>query len=902
MWHILLLLPVVKSNSDNWAGVDLSFKLPGVAGPMNTGTILAGTDTTCVITATTAVNFVSSTTYTITVTGGKQRVVHASKGSWTNNNYGSKTSFTWESPNDGGDVTFSANCATGNYNSGNMYSATQRIVSAYVPPAKCLSMQPNVGTFCANNGNNGLINAASTTDCSGNPCAIAADASVCCKPAPPSKCSTITNSAAFCANNGNNGINPVASCVGIPCTSSDAPTCCKPAANAAKCSSITDTMTFCANKGNNGLVNNPGSVSCATPVCTLSADGSTCCKPAPPAKCSSISNPTTFCPNNGNNGLIDDAENTFCDTSTCVASRDGVICCKPALNAAKCNTITNPTSFCINHGNDGLVANPESINCATSTCNINPDAAKCCLPGSDDNGSGNGSGSNGGNTGAAPSAPAPAPAPAPAATGVVSGGGVSISLDNTMSAVVRHDKKDNNLLNFEVKHKGLGWFGIGVSSDGTMSSSGAGSDLILCEEGNVVKRYWSVSKNLPTDGIVMNGATCELVDGTSTMMFSRTYAKQNVKQRSIDKAGNTHFIHAWHATSKKLVYHTKRGSLSLKNLKDELEASEASGGTVVPESTTGGDDALDIPMSSTIISHVVSMSVSWGLLLPLGVLIARYNRKSSWWFNVHRGIQYLGWAVQIVGVVMAFIYKSDAHFLGPPVAVFHMILGIVVVVIGTLQPLNSCFRPHDNKKNPNRGTICNDRRVCWELVHKKSGYFAVLFGMLNCFLGGVVLQEKSPIVSIVVFCFCGLSCFGLVVYVVMHKTSDGDIISNNNTKPSKYDTNPLQNETSSGNSGGGDDSHRNLPLGWVEKMSSTHNQKYWYNQSTGETTWQRPTLLASHDNGENSNDVAVALEMPDMSTTLPAEDLPAGWLSKLSESTGKTYYISPDGETQWEAP
>ena len=57
-----------------------------------------------------------------------------------------------------------------------------------------------------------------------------------------------------------------------------------------------------------------------------------------------------------------------------------------------------------------------------------------------------------------------------------------------------------------------GWVGLGVSTDGTMNSGGAGSDVVLCSEssggGLEVKRYWVTAKAKPTNGAAVAGATC----------------------------------------------------------------------------------------------------------------------------------------------------------------------------------------------------------------------------------------------------------------------------------------------------------------------------------------------------------------------------------------------------------
>ena len=49
-----------------------------------------------------------------------------------------------------------------------------------------------------------------------------------------------------------------------------------------------------------------------------------------------------------------------------------------AAAVANCGTVTDAANFCINHGNNGLVANPASHNCEGSTCSTEADKTECC--------------------------------------------------------------------------------------------------------------------------------------------------------------------------------------------------------------------------------------------------------------------------------------------------------------------------------------------------------------------------------------------------------------------------------------------------------------------------------------------------------------------------------------------
>jgi hypothetical protein len=124
------------------------------------------------------------------------------------------------------------------------------------------------------------------------------------------------------------------SCSNVTCdVLADASNCCAPAGNSATCASISDVSSFCLNYGNNGLIEYPEKVNCATSTCLItSGDAIKCCKPAPPAMCSSIKDPSIFCVDFGNNGLIEYPEKEMCASSKCFILKDASHCCQPAVS------------------------------------------------------------------------------------------------------------------------------------------------------------------------------------------------------------------------------------------------------------------------------------------------------------------------------------------------------------------------------------------------------------------------------------------------------------------------------------------------------------------------------------------------------------------------------------------
>lgn len=126
--------------------------------------------------------------------------------------------------------------------------------------------------------------------------------------------------------------------------------------------------------------------------------------------------------------------------------------------------------------------------------------------------------------------------------------------------------------------------------------------------------------------------------------------------------------------------------------------------------------------------HGVTMFLSWGLLLPIGVAAARFGRHlpNALWFRIHRPVQATGVLLQLAGFIAAMLMVPVGKFSAQP----HAGIGALVFLLGILQPVNAFFRPH---VEPGKEKSKNRRR--WELLHLWSGRVALFLGMLNPFWG-----------------------------------------------------------------------------------------------------------------------------------------------------------------------
>ncbi|XP_020675938.1 cytochrome b561 and DOMON domain-containing protein At3g61750, partial [Dendrobium catenatum] len=81
-------------------------------------------------------------------------------------------------------------------------------------------------------------------------------------------------------------------------------------------------------------------------------------------------------------------------------------------------------------------------------------------------------------------------------------------------------------------------------------------------------------------------------------------------------------------------------------------------------------------------THGILNIIGWGVILPIGAIVARYFRTSDpLWFYLHSAVQFIGFILGLAGVVagVALYHKLHASVSS------HRALGIVILVLGILQ-------------------------------------------------------------------------------------------------------------------------------------------------------------------------------------------------------------------------
>jgi hypothetical protein len=180
------------------------------------------------------------------------------------------------------------------------------------------------------------------------------------------------------------------------------------------------------------------------------------------------------------------------------------------------------------------------------------------------------------------------------------------------------------------------------------------------------------------------------------------------------------------------------------------------------------------------LAHGSLMLVGWGLLLPSGTITARFfkHRPDGLWFKIHRALQIFGLLLALAGWVIALV--SFSVFGNKGLTNYrHGICGMVVMVLGLLQPINAFLRPHPPKDGEEKSSL----RQGWECLHKSSGWIAVALAVPTIVLGTMSLPNPETTRTFQIA--YGGGCWGLLVlltgYIMYDKKNFKDVTATEKT-------------------------------------------------------------------------------------------------------------------------
>lgn len=254
-----------------------------------------------------------------------------------------------------------------------------------------------------------------------------------------------------------------------------------------------------------------------------------------------------------------------------------------------------------------------------------------------------------------------------------------------------------------------GWVGIGFSKDGMMLNSSAMVGWISENGFSRIKQYFLAGftaseikadkGELPLTNVppfvTVNGATIYLA-------FQLTSSSSVSRQAILLAFGSRYPVHH------RLTLHNDKTVIYM-----DLSAGKEDSGAV----STVASNIL-----STRKTHGVLALLGWGLVLPVGAIVARYFRHvDPLWYYFHVVLQFIGFLMVVAAVAVGRLLYGRLH---ANVAA-HRGIGFFALVLSILQVLAFFVRPHMGSK----------KRMYWNLYHHWFGRIALLLGAVNIVLG-----------------------------------------------------------------------------------------------------------------------------------------------------------------------
>ncbi|GJZ57069.1 cytochrome b561 and DOMON domain-containing protein-like protein [Tanacetum coccineum] len=176
--------------------------------------------------------------------------------------------------------------------------------------------------------------------------------------------------------------------------------------------------------------------------------------------------------------------------------------------------------------------------------------------------------------------------------------------------------------------------------------------------------------------------------------------------------------------------------------------------------------------------HGVLNAISWGIMMPLGAITARYLRvfqsADPAWFYLHVTCQTSAYIIGVAGWATGIRLGSQS----PGIQyTSHRVIGIILFCVATLQVIALLVRPKKEHKH----------RIFWNIYHHSLGYSIIVLGIINIFKGLDILNpekkwERAYTGVIVVLAIVAASLEAYTWFVVLRrkKAANAEKMTNGN--------------------------------------------------------------------------------------------------------------------------
>jgi hypothetical protein len=158
--------------------------------------------------------------------------------------------------------------------------------------------------------------------------------------------------------------------------------------------------------------------------------------------------------------------------------------------------------------------------------------------------------------------------------------------------------------------------------------------------------------------------------------------------------------------------------------------------------TAASSTAGSVSRSTLVVgAHGVIMFCAWGVLAPAGALVARYARhwkdhstnRSPVWHATHRTLQTTALFMSVCGLALAVVLVAPTpgqHFSGA-----HHVLGLIVVLLGLLQPSLALCSKQPRARAAGVARSSKRHETVWSVAHSIIGYATLCLAAAAVFLG-----------------------------------------------------------------------------------------------------------------------------------------------------------------------
>ncbi|XP_071738033.1 cytochrome b561 and DOMON domain-containing protein At3g07570-like [Rutidosis leptorrhynchoides] len=284
--------------------------------------------------------------------------------------------------------------------------------------------------------------------------------------------------------------------------------------------------------------------------------------------------------------------------------------------------------------------------------------------------------------------------------------------------ILRYSQQGPNLWNFVLSAPNTNSYtAMGFSSDGQMVGSSAIVGWVGSDGVSNMKKYYlggqTPSQVLPDQGslqVLGNTSAPLMSSDTSRIYMAFQLVTHQPSGRLIFSVGDSSNPPP-SAPSYRLTQHRTETAIRLNY-------------------ASGQANKLKAPHSNLKRAHGILNIIGWGVLIPIGVMVARYLKHlDSLWFNLHIGIQSLGFILGLSGVIAGFVLDNR---LAVNVRK-HKGLGITILVYGCLQLVALLARPSLDSKT----------RKYWNWYHYTIGRVMILTVIVNIFYGIHIAKAGS---------------------------------------------------------------------------------------------------------------------------------------------------------------